>query len=71
LLTTESAMSALRTGQLTANDVTTATATVQRALSVMPTSSHGLRNEITKLAKGEGTAAGPSRKSPITTKIPF
>jgi len=71
LLTTESAMAALRTGQLTPNDVTTATATVQRALSVMPTSSHGLRNEITKLAKGEGTAAGPSRKSPITTKMPF
>jgi hypothetical protein len=71
LLTTTSAMEALRGGQLTSGDVTTATATVQRALSIMPNAAHGLREEIQKLAKSEGSPDGPSRKTPITTKMPF
>jgi len=71
LLTTESAMEALRGGQLPAADVATATGTVQRALSIMPSTSRGLRDEIAKLARSKGSPDGPSRKTPVTTKMPF
>lgn len=70
LLQPASAMDSLKKGGLKPAETTTATDTIQRALSMLPADS-GITATIAKLAAAEGGEGGPTAQKPITNAMPF